>query len=389
MEQAQVQQPWHGTGRLDQLVAELERQRGSAVDFIADSRELDVITVNDKLHLMPNTPQVGEWLMQATPIRDKALVQIGQRVDPDVPATFLKRLATQRPHLAADLLSKLLHLTAKRRLVRCMDGNIRAFLSDRFLCIDNYALAFTALDAVRASGGNVVSATLTEDNMRLKFTTNNVWETINTAKLSSHEFHDVSAALGANQNYKNSIGWTDDSMEGGSGMVVPTCTLSNSETGNGRLILELGVLNKFCVNTCLMDESVARVHLGESMQVGIFTPETVRLETQAIMAKIKDAIAAAFHPATFKIMVDRMRDAQSVAVQAPAGAVQQCIREHGLPDTYVDNLLAYFVKEEQTAYGMGQAVSRFAQDFDDPDKSYELEKVAGSCYKEPRLVPSK
>ena len=383
----QVQTPWNGTGRLSQLVTELERQRDSMVDFIADSRELDVVDAPDgTMYLKANSCQVGEWLTESTPITDKALGQIGQRVDPDVPVSFLRRLASQRPTLCADLLTKLMHGTAKRRLIRLLDGKVRAFLSDRYLCIDHYALAFSALDAVKASNGNVVSATLTEDNMRLKFTTNEVWDSIDNAAPNSHGFINV-RGMGANSQYSESIGLTGNDMPGGIGTVVPTCTLSNSETGNGRLILELGVLNSYCMNTCLMDESVARVHLGETMEVGVYTPETIRLETAAIMAKIKDAITAAFHPATFGRMVDRLRSAKDTKIQSPAPAVTQCVKEHGLPESYIDDLLAYFVREEQTAYGMGQAVSRFAQDFhEDPDKSYELEKVAGAVYNKPQSV---
>ncbi len=384
----QVQTPWNGTGRLSQLVAELERQRESVVDFIADSRELDVLDSSDGMYLVSNSIQVGEWLTEATPISDKALAQMGQRVEPDVPVTFLRRLASQRPKLCAELLTQLLHETAKRRLIRVLDGKIRAFLSDRYLCIDHYALAFAALDAVKASNGNVVSASLTETNMRLKFTTQEVWDSIDNAAPNSQQFINL-RGMGANPDLLTRLGQgaqDHDEMQGGIGTVVPTCTLSNSETGNGRLILELGVLNSYCLNTCLMDESVARVHLGETMEVGVYSSATIALETASIMAKIKDAISAAFHPATFSKMVDRMRSAKDTAIQSPAPAVTQCIKDHGLPESYADDLLAYFVREEQTAYGMGQAVSRFAQDFDDPDKSYELEKVAGSIYNQPQSV---
>jgi hypothetical protein len=41
---------------------------------------------------------------------------------------------------------------------------------------------------------------------------------------------------------------------------------------------------------------------------------------------------------------------------------------------------------DQTRFGFAQAVSRLAQDIDDPDAAGDLEQLAGKIIKQPELV---
>ena len=52
---------WTGRGRLDQLVGELERQKETKIDFVADTRSLAVSAKDGQMYLVPTEPHAMEW----------------------------------------------------------------------------------------------------------------------------------------------------------------------------------------------------------------------------------------------------------------------------------------------------------------------------------------
>jgi hypothetical protein len=319
-------------------------------------------------------------------MRPLALQQLGQRLDPDVPWQFLKRLTEQRPTRATELLNGLMLDTGKRRLIRCLDDQVRSVLSDRYRVLDNFDVAFTALDVARAHGGEVIEASLSEKHMRIKFTARDVWDKI--ASVRKDEGGRWYAGGLGNQEHLGRVAaksWGD--LPGGPGTVYPVVTISNSETGLGGFNVRIGLLLGVCFNLAIVESVAARVHLGEKLEAGIFSPETMQLDTRAIMAKAQDAIAAAFKDDVFKKLVAKANRANSQEIEAPQPAVDNVITRCGINQEHRDKLLEYFVRDyAPTAWGMAQAVSRLAQDVADPDDASELEDTAGQLIEKPQLV---
>jgi len=55
--------------------------------------------------------------------------------------------------------------TEDKRMIRILDGNIRAILSDRYRVLDNYDLVFLALDEFAKAGADVHKLNLTESHL--------------------------------------------------------------------------------------------------------------------------------------------------------------------------------------------------------------------------------
>lgn len=381
VQQAVERAPWQGRGRLDQLVAELDRQKNSRIDFVADGKSLQVQKWDGgALTLAPNDVRANEWLpKEGLPIGDRALAQLGGRVKPEVPVKFLRELAASQPAIARQLLDDLLHLNGTRHFVRALDGRVRAILSNSYRVLDNFDLAFNALEAVRDSGGEVIEATLSETNMRLKFTTRNVWDTIaEEAKLGR-----------GNHTWIGRTGWGngDKPLPGGEGTIHPIVTVSNSETGNGGLSVQIGILRAYCVNTAILEDVAREIHLGGKLELGIYSQEAIAAESKAVMLKSRDAIKAAFNPDTFKRLVAKAKEAQADTVAAPSAAVANIVEVAGLNEAAKDSILAYFLKDyDPTRYGLAQAVSRYSQDTDDADVAHDLETLAGKIIANHELV---
>lgn len=374
---------WNGRGTLANLVAELDRQRSTKVDVVADSRTMRVEARSGgardgALVIVPTAPQTREFIpSEGVEISESALVQIGERVSPSIPAKFLKSLAADRPARAADLVSGLLFDTGKRNLVRMLDGRVRAFLSDRYRTLEHYDLAFAGLEVARDLGAEVLEASLSEKTMRIKMVRRDLWDSIDATR-SGDKGGWYAGGLGSPE-YLSKVGAkSGGNLPGGAGTIHPVVTLGNSETGHGGLFARLGILHAVCFNLATVETVVANVHLGERLDVGIFAGDTLTAEAKAIMLKARDSIRAAFDEAKFRAVVARIRQANEDVIEAPSTAVGNLVKNSELTDTARDSILAHFLGDyKATRYGLSQAVARYAQEVEDGDEAADVEGLAG------------
>lgn len=374
---------WNGRGGLAALVAELDRQKASKVDAVIDTRMLKVEARSGgardgALFLVPVAAQAREFMpTDGVEISDSALCQIGERVSPNIPAKFLRSLAGERPTRAAELATALLHDTGKRNFVRMLDGRVRAFLSDRYRALENYDLAFGALDVARELGAEVLEASLSDKTMRLKMVRRDVFDTIDATR-SGDKGGWYAGGLGSKDYLSRVHARTGGDLPGGPGTVHPVVTIGNSETGHGGLFARIGILHAVCFNLATVETVVANVHLGERLEVGVFTAETVTAESRAIMLKARDSIRAAFTEDKFRKVVAAIKGANEIEIAAPTTAVGNLVENADLSESAMDSILAHFLGDYRpTLYGLSQAVARYAQDVEDGDTAGDVEELAG------------
>lgn len=377
---------WSGRGTLAQLVEELERQKDATVDFVTDTRNLGVRCDGDGgAYLVPAGGDASEFILEDTPINPSALAQIGERVSPNIPVRFLRKLVAERPERAERLITDLLHDTASTNLVRILDGRVRAFLSDRYQPLDNYTLAFGAMDVAKQHGGEVIECSLSDNAMRIKMTTRSIFDAIEGAREGGGNWY--VGGLGNKEHLNRVAANTRGDLPGGPGTVHPLVTIGNSETGHGALNVRMGVLRAVCFNLATVETVVSNVHLGARLDPGIFSRDTIRKEAEATMAKASDSIATAFNEERFAKIVAVCSGAQSVRVD-PSKAVDMAVAGDAIPKEKRDELLAHFLGQQvdHTAYGMAQAVARLAQDEDNPEAASDYEDFAGKIIAQPSLV---
>ena len=379
---------WTGRGNLRTLVDELQRQRDSRIDFVADTRQMRLIShTNGSLRLIPQGPQVQEWLPgSGVEISDHALAQIAAASTPEIPTKYIRALAAGNAQVAAQLVNDT--IATRRRFVRCLDGKCRAFLSDSYRVMDNFDLAFSALEVAKAVGAEVLECSLSESNMRIKLVTKSIWDRIDERQQNGGGAHEFIGA-DANGTYRDAIAFagTGNGLDGGTGTVNPIVTVSNSETGQGGLNVRVGIFRAYCLNTCLTDEGVREIHLGSRMAEGFYSAETRAADTKALSLKCRDAIKAAFSPEGFAKIVAQARGAQAVELTAPSSAVGLLIEGGLLAESRKDALLDYFLgAHDKTAWGLAQGLSRLSQDTTDPGDAEELELLAGKIIASPKMV---
>lgn len=318
------------------LVEELERQRENSMDLLVDNRTLKAFPdENDGIRL--SIPEYGEY-----PLIDWAHGQLADKLQ--IPRRYYERMRTSGK---TDLLAENINawLTEnKKRLIRILDGKIRAILSDRYRIMDNYDLLFLALEEFkRKETVEVYRADLTETMLYLKAVDRTL-----TASIRE-----------------------DDIVYGG-------LILRNSEVGASAFRVEPFILRKVCGNGLILEYSLKKIHLGrQTLEVGEidWSDETRELEDKALWSKVRDIIRATFDRTTFESWVERLKESAEVKIEDPIKAVNNVIKLAGLSERQKQKLLMHF--SEPTKYGLINAVTNLASETKNIDEQIRLEEFGG------------
>lgn len=145
---------------LQGLAAEIQRQDKAKRDFLVPTSEMKMVSTYEGTHFAVNG--IGEF-----GLTENAHRQLGEYCG--IPAGYYNKLAEYPDMLATNVNHWLNVRGGDNRMIRTLDGNARAFLSDRYRRIDNVQVAETVLPMIsRLDGAEVKSCEVTENRMYLK-----------------------------------------------------------------------------------------------------------------------------------------------------------------------------------------------------------------------------
>ena len=319
------------------LVNELNRQKANSRDVIVDGRKLQAsvfnVTAEEGIGLF-----LGEG--EAIPLTEWAHQQLANKTD--IPMRYYNRIReAQRFELLAENANAWIK-EKERRLIRILDGNVRAILSDRYRPMDNHDLLFAALDEFKQHGVDIHRCDLTEQYMYMKV-------------VQPHEIREIK------ENDK----------------VVPGLILSNSEVGAGSFKVEPFILRLICNNGLIGEQVIRKIHLGERRDIGdIWSDKTLKMKDEVLWSEVKDVIKATFDPTIFNEWVDKLKRGTEVEVESPTTAVDSVAAKYSISEEKKRDLLDYFTTQEApTQWGLANAVTRMAQQEEKAENQVELEKV--------------
>jgi hypothetical protein len=172
----------------------------------------------------------------STPSPDHAHGQLADYVG--IPKKYYDRCRQERPDLLAANLNTWLAAKPDKRLVRTLDGRVRAVLSDHYRAMDYVDLAETVLPVLQRLEVEIVSCALTETRLYIKAIDRRIAQDLPTGK-----------RLGEGHV------WFDT--------VSPAIVISDSEVGQGALRVEAGIYTKMCTNLAIAaSRSIKKYHLG-------------------------------------------------------------------------------------------------------------------------------
>lgn len=340
---------------LTELAQEIERQSSNKQDLIADTRNLEVTldAESSKINLTVTNGDLHHFN-----INELAHRQIAERVG--IPQKYYQRMLAEKPELLANNVNTWFAEKPERRLVRLLDGNVRAFLSDRYQRIDNWDVAQTVLPILLGTPGiECLSQEITESRLYIKAVTHKVQGEIKSKRVG-------------------------DVVEAG-------VMISNSEVGLGAISIKPFVHFLVCTNGMVRDkDSLRRAHIGRQIEgdnvVQFLTDETRKAEDHAVLLKVRDVVNAAMNPENFRRMLDEIQATTEQRIEGnPIEAVKVLGNTFGLADTEQTNILRHLIEgADLSKYGIMNAITRASADIESYDRATDLETIGGAIIDLPR-----
>lgn len=271
-----------------------------------------------------------------------------------IPAAYYQRMQEQNPALLDENINAWFGQMKALRMIRTLDDRARAFLSDKYLPIDNWDIARVILPIINdivAIGDDNVSCQITDSNMYIKV---------------------------VNHKLKGEVSPGD--------LVQSGIMVSNSEVGRGMVEVKPFLFRLVCRNGMVVDEAAQkRRHVGKTIDLNedeyeIYREETINAANNAFLMKVEDTVRSVVDESRFDRLIDSMREAKDKKFtnnNIPA-IVELTAKRYGIADSETDSILSHLVREGDTSvYGLANAVTRHSQDVGDYDHATKLEAIGG------------
>lgn len=331
---------------LMELGKELERQRNARKDFLADTRNLEMTTEQSRSRLFV---YAGDE-RQEFAVGELAHQQIASRLQ--IPFRYYQKMQSQYPSLLDENINSWFQKTPERRMVRVMDGNVRAFLSDRYRRLDNLELCSAVLPIIKEmKGADIASCEVTASHMYLKV---------------------------VNKKLKAEVGVGD--------VVQAGFCISNSEVGLGSLKVEPLIYRLVCKNGLILkDYSQKRYHVGRQVAMDedaayeLYSDETLAQDDKAFFMKVQDTVRCAVDESRFAMAVDRMREAMQIPLSHDPVQEVELLADKFLlnQNERGDVLRQLFMGQDNSRYGLLNAVTAASQIADSYERATEMERIGG------------
>jgi hypothetical protein len=370
----------------------------------ADAR-FDVVAHSSKLHFQDGNLMVEgaeaiitdegvtplEVCLEPTPIMDEGLAA---RLD--IPRGYVRKMreAQDCTHLLDANLNEWLSRSDRQWFVRGFKGQGeecgigRAFLSDRFGCIDNYDVLLAALAGIRKAGVevNVVGCDLSDRRMTVKV------EAPAIAALAPDLLRNYRSPFdNGERRAENAPGWNLERGreaarreglgfdEGREPLVFAGFIISNSETGGGAFTITPRLVVQVCKNgLTISKDALRKVHLGSQMDEGliVWSDDTRQKNVELVTAQAADAVSSFCNVEYVRSKITEIEAAAGVAITEPTKVIERVSKALTFSKEEADGILGHFITGGQmTAGGVLNAVTSYAQTIADPDRANEIEEA--------------
>lgn len=328
-----------------ELGQELKRQRLARKDFIADTRTLEVVTKENLTQISLSLNDIVETFT----LGELAHQQIANRLQ--IPFKYYQKMRMEYSALLDENINCWFNKNGDRRMIRTLDGKVRAFLSDRYRRLDNLELADAVLPMIgEMKGAEITSCEVTETNMYIKV---------------------------INKKLKAEVAVGD--------VVQAGIVISNSEVGLGSLKVEPLIFRLVCKNGLIVkDLAQKRYHVGKQVDhqddaYEIYSDETLQADDKAFFMKLQDTVRCAVDEARFMLSVDKLKETMNENTgNNPIKTVELLADRYILNQNERGSILRHFlIGNDSSRYGLINAVTRASQDIADYNRATFIERLGG------------
>lgn len=358
------------TGKtLTQLAQEIERQQNAKHDMIASTDHM-VMNVLPEVAPRVDAPKSGEVTLTVgagdPSERHFGVNSIGHQqiaTHTGIPKAYYDKMASEAPQLLANNVNEWFRKYPAPRMVRTLDGRVRAFLSDSYRPLEHADLAEAILPVLFDLKLEIMSCEITDRRLYLKAVDERVKQDIPAGHRlgdGTHTFFDT---------------------------VSPAVIISNSEVGFGQLSVTAGVFTKICTNLATFnDRGMKKRHVGarHGLEDGeairhLLSDETKAATDKAVWMQVRDVVKGAFNEAKFEASCDQLRGMTERRIEGdPVKTIELSAKKFGITEAESQSVLRHLIEGgDLSQYGLFNAVTRSAQDLDDYDRASEFERFGG------------
>lgn len=338
---------------LHELALELDRQNSAKQDFLLDTRDLIMDADESGAMLSMNNRKTGEVTLLG--VNDIAHAQIGNELG--IPKAYYEKMREQNPALLAENVNAWFSNEPKVRMVRTLTTEdsgsryARAFLSDRYLRIDNADIFETVYPILKDLEVTFESQEVTDQKLYIKVVNKRITKEVKPG----------------------------DYVQSG-------ILITNSEVGMGTVTIQPLLYRLVCTNGMIVNDfktaATRRRHIGRRNIAGddftLYADDTLKADNRALMLKIRDTIQHSLDEVHFTNLINLMHQATELQITTDhiPEMVQLAGSDFGFTKKEGEGILNHLIREgDLSLYGFSNAVTRFAQDVGSYDRSTELEAI--------------
>lgn len=329
---------------LAELAVEVDRQSKERKDYLISTDTIEAIPADTGITLrLP---------MSQTEYPVSALVdqQIGTYLS--IPAKYYEKMSNEYPYLLAANVNGWFGKNTDDRMIRTLDGRIRAFLSDRYRRIDNEEILKTVLPILESlhtqEDARVESCEVTDSRLYIKI---------------------VNPSLQAEI-------VPGDTVQAG-------ILISNSEVGLGSVSVQPLIYRVNDKSGLIKNNAgMRKYHIGRTNTAdedyNLFSDETMEAEDLAFMLKIRDTVMAVTDQARFEQIVEELRQAKDAKITSTniPKLIELTNKAFCLSKDEGAGMLNDLIRSgDMSRYGMANAVTAQASVASSYDRSTELEAI--------------
>jgi hypothetical protein len=325
---------------LTELAQRIEGLKTQKQDFIADTSSVE----------MKPAPTTGTSLVipgqQPLAIRPTAHRQIATRLG--IPAPYYDRMEKEQPALLCENVNTWLHKQPEKRMIRTLNQNVRAFLSNSYQRIENEEIAEVALPVLfDIKDVQIVSCEVTEKRMYIQ-------------------------AVSPRVQGEVSVG---DVVQAG-------VVISNSEVGFGAVSVTPLVYRLRCKNGMILpDQRFSARHVGRKIEdnESLWADDTKKADDRAVLLKVRDMVRAAVGDIEFGKVVAKMQGLTEAKIEGnPVAAIEVLSQKLGTNESETGGILKSLIEGgDLSKWGILNAVTAQGHTASDYDRAVEFEKMGG------------
>jgi len=322
---------------LTALAERIEKVEKAKEDYIVSTQKLTMDS--------PTTVTLENGELKRYNLSDLAHQQIAARLS--IPRAYYEK-AAEIPGLREQNVNAWWQKKPELRMVRTLEGNARAYLSNSFRPYDNFDAMQSLLPVLREEPElKVFSQTMTERRMYLQFVFPRLHAEIKKGDV-------IQAGI----------------------------TITNSEVGLGAVDVRSFLMRLVCMNGAIAESLLRKYHLGRRLGGGDeddavqYRSDTIEADVRAFQLQLRDIVRQALSESAFQKKVGQIEGAAADQMRDPEAVIVNVTKRFGLSDVESRGVTRNLIMGADTSrWGLANSITALAKDMENQDRQYEVEKI--------------